>query len=106
MRKLAAHSISSRFVIDPQRRFAGILYAADAERMVAQGKTDIAAITQRDITTVSPSTPIAEVMTIMAELPYPLAVVDERQRLQGVIVRGLLLAAMVEGMEAGGQNAA
>ena len=74
--------------------------------MVAEGKTDIAAITQRDITTVSPSTPIAEVMPIMAELPYPLAVVDERQKLQGVIVRGLLLAAMVEGMEAGGQNAA
>ena len=106
LRKMAAHSISSLFVIDGQRRFAGILYAADAERMVAEGKTDIAAITQRDITTVSPSTPIAEVMPIMAELPYPLAVVDERQKLQGVIVRGLLLAAMVEGMEAGGQNAA
>lgn len=106
LRKMAAHSISSLFVIDAQRRFAGILYAADAERMVAQGKTDIASITQRDITTVAPSTPIAEVMPIMAELPYPLAVVDERQRLQGVIVRGLLLAAMVEGMEAGGQNAA
>lgn len=106
LRKMAAHSISSLFVLDSHRRFVGILHAADAERMVAEGRTDIAEITQTDIATVRPTAPIAEVMPVMAELPYPLAVVDERQRLQGVIVRGLLLGAMAAGQETGGENAA
>jgi len=106
LRKMATHSISSLFVLDQRRRFVGILHVADAERMVAEGRTDLAEVTQTGITTVSPTTPIAEVMPIMAELPYPLAVVDERQRLQGVIVRGLLLGAMTTGQETGGANAA
>jgi glycine betaine/proline transport system ATP-binding protein len=38
----------------------------------------------------------------MADLPHALAVVDENRRLQGVIVRGLLLGALVEHRDTGG----
>lgn len=95
LRKMRVHSIGSLFVVDNRRRFQGILHAVDAERMVAQGCRDLAEITHTDIVTVPPDAPIAQVMELMTNLPYPLAVVDD-QRLRGVIVRGLLLGALVE----------
>ena len=105
LRKMRVHSIASLFVLDRHRRFVGIINAADAERMVSEGRSDLTEITSSDIATVRPDTPVTEIVPLMADLPYPLAVVDERQRLQGVIVRGLLLGALVE-HNRGGAHAA
>ena len=106
LRKMRVHSIASLFVLDRHRRFVGILNADDAEAMVSKGSSDISEIIRTDIVTVTPDTPVTELVPLMAELPYPLAVVDERQRLQGVIVRGLLLGALVEHSDRGGAHAA
>ncbi|MFT4302315.1 MAG: glycine betaine/L-proline ABC transporter ATP-binding protein [Desulfovibrio sp.] len=105
LRKMRAYSIASLFVLDRHRRFVGIINAADAKQMITEGRSDLTEITSTDIVTVSPDTPVTEIVPLMAELPYPLAVVDERQRLQGVIVRGLLLGSLVEHSK-GGANAA
>jgi glycine betaine/proline transport system ATP-binding protein len=43
---------------------------------------------------VRPETPINE---IFAEQEFPVAVTDEEEHLQGLIVRGSLLAALAEG---------
>ena len=105
LRKMRAYSIASLFVLDRHRRFVGIINAADAKQMVTEGRSDLTEITSTDIVTVSPDTSVTEIVPLMAELPYPLAVVDERRRLQGVIVRGLLLGSLVEHSK-GGANAA
>ena len=106
LRKMRIHSIASLFVLDRHRRFVGILNADEAETMISQGRSDISEIIHTDIVTVTPDTPVTELVPLMAELPYPLAVVDNRQRLQGVIVRGLLLGALVEHSDRGGAHAA
>ena len=106
LRKMRVHSIASLFVLDRHRRFVGILNADEAETMISQGRSDISEIIHTDIVTVTPDTPVTELVPLMAELPYPLAVVDSRQRLQGVIVRGLLLGALVEHSDRGGAHAA
>ncbi|MBP9944222.1 MAG: glycine/betaine ABC transporter ATP-binding protein, partial [Desulfomicrobium sp.] len=49
-----------------------------------------------DIKTVFPQTPAQDLFSIMADLPYPLAVVDEGNKFKGVIVRGTLVAALAE----------
>jgi glycine betaine/proline transport system ATP-binding protein len=43
---------------------------------------------------VFPGTPAQDLFGIMADLPYPLAVVDEGNKFKGVIVRGTLVAAL------------
>ncbi len=106
LRKMRVHSIASLFVLDRHRRFVGILNADEAETMISKGRSDISEIIHTDIVTVTPDTPVTELVPLMAELPYPLAVVDSRQRLQGVIVRGLLLGALVEHNDRGGAYAA
>jgi len=96
LRKMRLHSITSLFVVDRHYRFQGIMHADDAERLLMEGSNDICAAVQSDLTTVTPDMPAAEIIPIMAHLPYPLAVVDESGRLRGVIVRGLLLGSMAE----------
>lgn len=105
LRKMRVHSIASLFVLDRHRRFVGIINAADAKQMITEDRHDLAEIVIRDIITVSPDTSITEIVPLMADLPYPLAVVDERRRLLGVIVRGLLLGSLVEHSR-GGAHAA
>ena len=73
---------------------------------MSTGRSDLTEITRTDIVTVTPDTPVTELVPLMAELPYPLAVVDSRRRLQGVIVRGLLLGALVEHNDRRGAHAA
>lgn len=90
------HSITSLFVVDRQYAFQGILYAGDAERLLLEGCDDISQAMRKDLITVSQNTPASDIIPVMASLPYPLAVVDEANRLRGVIVRGLLLGAMAE----------
>lgn len=96
LRKMRMHSLTSLFVLDTRRRFVGIVHADAAEKIAVDGKTDIAEIIQTGISTVLPEAPIAQLIPLMADLPYPLAVVDENKRFKGVIVRGLLLGAIVE----------
>lgn len=96
LRKMRMHSITSLFVLDSQRRFAGIVHADAAEKLAKQGKSDLNDVIQRDIVTALPDVPIAQLISLMSDLPYPLAVVDENRRFKGVIVRGLLLGAIVE----------
>lgn len=96
LRKMRMHSITTLFVVDRAYRFEGILHADDAERLMLEGSHDISPAVRRDAVTVNPHTPAMEIIPIMAQLPYPLAVVDDAQRLRGVIVRGLLLGALAE----------
>lgn len=96
LRKMRLHSIASLFVVDRQYRFEGIIHADDAERLLLEGKTDIAEAVHRDLTTVAPETQASDIIPVMAHLPYPLAVVDDAKRLRGVIVRGLLLGSLAE----------
>ena len=49
---------------------------------------------QRAQQVVSPDDPLTDVVEHAVESPYPVAVVDERQRLVGVIPRVTLLAAL------------
>ena len=102
LRKMRVHSLASLFVLDRHRRFVGILHAVEAERLVSEGRSDLEAITHKDIATVRPDAPVSELLPLMADLPHALAVVDENRRLQGVIVRGLLLGALVEHRDTGG----
>ncbi|MGJ3524303.1 quaternary amine ABC transporter ATP-binding protein [Nitratidesulfovibrio sp. D1] len=96
LRKMRHHAIATLFVLDRNHRLVGLVTADDIADHLAGGERDLAAIVRTDITTVSPDTPASELIPIMAGLPHPLAVTDERGRLAGVIVRGLLLGALAE----------
>ncbi|MDY6848575.1 MAG: glycine betaine/L-proline ABC transporter ATP-binding protein [Thermodesulfobacteriota bacterium] len=94
LHKMKEVGISSILVVDRDRRLLGRVSADDASRLAKQNETSLESIILRDVTTVRPETPINE---IFAEQEFPVAVTDEEEHLQGLIVRGSLLAALAEG---------
>lgn len=85
--------ISSVYIVDKKQKLIGAVTAEDASEAIKNGKT-IEEIMIRDLQTVSPDTFIADMFEQVANASLPVAVVDEENRLKGIIVRGAVLAAL------------
>ncbi len=89
--------ISSIFVVDKSKVFKGIVSAESAKQAVERGERDLFNIIEEiNEFRVSPEAPLQEIMPIIAGSKYPLAVVDENNKLVGMVVRGSLIAGLAE----------
>ncbi len=96
--------ISSIFVLDKGKKLQGIVLAEDAKKMVDSGKGSLEDIVIRyEKYIVTPDTPLQDIMPVMVDVRFPVAVVDEENRLKGIIVRGSIIAGLVE--KGGGNDA-
>lgn len=121
LRKLQQSGLSSIFLVDRERRLLGLLEARAVARLVrenggeqsggaaagqADGQADASAGASADridlskalsdtFPLVNVDTPLREVIALGAGISGPIAVVDDRERLAGVIVKGAILAALV-----------
>lgn len=93
LRLMKEFGISSVFVVSKHRHFAGLVTVDDAIAAKAENKT-VQDILLTDVTTIPPDTPVSEIIPMMAEARYPVAVVDDTGRMKGIIVRGSVLAAL------------
>jgi glycine betaine/proline transport system ATP-binding protein len=96
LRKMKIAGISSLFVIDKGHQLKGIIYAEDCSEAASRGERDIKSILKTDLKTVQADTPAMDIINLLHDLPYPLAVVDDMNRIRGVINRGALLGAIAE----------
>ncbi len=96
LRKMKTNAISCLITLNTAHQVVGVVTAEDCRDLVAKGERDLNTILVKDPVTVLPDTPAAELIQLIYDLPYPLAVVDENNKLKGVIVRGRLLAALAE----------
>ncbi|GKV67389.1 MULTISPECIES: quaternary amine ABC transporter ATP-binding protein [Sporosarcina] len=90
MKKL---SISSIYVVDKGNRLLGAVTAQDAVAATEEGKT-LEDVLIRDITKVSHDTVLTDLFDAVSTAAVPVAVVDERDHLQGIIIRGALIGAL------------
>lgn len=98
VKKMEDAGISSIFVVDKERKLKGILTIDDAIRAVNEKKW-VEDVLQTDFHTTSPETPLHELIGVAAESRYPIAVVNEEEKLQGIIVRVSILSGLVLGKE-------
>lgn len=94
LRKMKEIGTSSILVVDRERRLLGIVHAEDASRLVKAGEANLESIIVGDLPRVQPGTALQDLFSIES---FPVVVVNEEQKLKGIIVRGALLAAMAEG---------
>ncbi|KFF60188.1 glycine/betaine ABC transporter ATPase [Cryobacterium sp. MLB-32] len=85
---------SVTFVVNRDRTFAGIVRDRDVLTQVKAGDTDLRAIIRDDATAVAPDSPLVDLVEPSVESDLPMAVVDAKNRLLGVIPRVTLLAAL------------
>jgi glycine betaine/proline transport system ATP-binding protein len=90
------NGISSVFTVDKKGHLMGLVLAEDALEAIEKKQDDLEAILQTDISTVLPETPLRDIFTLLAGKSLPVAVVNDENKLLGVIVRGTVMAKLAE----------
>jgi len=85
--------ISNLYVVDKARQLLGVVTAEDSADAIKSGRT-LENILIKDTPAVSPDVLISELFEVISSAKIPVAVIDERQRLVGIIIRGAVLAAL------------
>ncbi|HUG50183.1 MAG TPA: glycine betaine/L-proline ABC transporter ATP-binding protein [Terrimesophilobacter sp.] len=93
LREMRDLQTSSVFVVGRGRVLVGAVRDKDVLRQVAAGVNDLPAI-MRPVASVAGDVALADLYGASVESPLPIAVVDEKNRLLGVIPRVTLLAAL------------
>ncbi|GEN89620.1 quaternary amine ABC transporter ATP-binding protein [Oceanobacillus sojae] len=94
LERMRKEGISSILVVDEKRRLQGYVTADDASEARKKEVSDIKKILKTDILKVAPDTPMQEIFSMIYDTPIPIAVVGDDNRLNGIIVRGAVLAAL------------
>ncbi|ATB27190.1 quaternary amine ABC transporter ATP-binding protein [Melittangium boletus] len=89
MRELGS---STLFVMDPLRKFLGLVHIEDALRLVSENVHDLGRIIRADVPTTTPDTPLAKLVAVAASTRIPISVVAEDGTFQGIVDRASLLA--------------
>lgn len=87
------HDIPMIFVITRHRNLRGLVTLEDTIGAVKTGKT-MSDILKTDIPIVAPDAPLSDILSLIVDSQYPMAVVGENGRLHGVISRASILAAL------------
>lgn len=95
MRRMKENGISSIFVVSKDRRLAGLVLADDALAAIEEKKETLSDFILKDTPRVPPEYPLSDLIPLVADSRYPIAVVNEQEKLLGIIVRGSVLAGMV-----------
>ncbi len=85
---------SAAFVVGNGRKLIGVVRDKDVMRQVKAGETDLGLIVRNDVATIEPDAHLSDMFELSVESQLPVAVVDDKQRLLGVIPRVTLLAAL------------
>lgn len=87
------HDIASIFVVNRQRQVRGLAQIDDVVEALKTGKL-LEDVLITDVPTVTCDTPVSEIIPMIADSRYPIAVVDVNGKIRGIIVRGSVLAAL------------
>ncbi|MCP9305381.1 quaternary amine ABC transporter ATP-binding protein [Lacticaseibacillus paracasei] len=93
-RRMRDNEISSLYVVDTKRKLVGILDADDVRSAIDAGQKDLRSIVKSDVPTTKMDTPLADLLDAVSTTPVPFAVVDDHDRLSGIIIRGAVLGAL------------
>jgi glycine betaine/proline transport system ATP-binding protein len=85
--------ISSIYVVDKQQRLLGAITANDASKAVESNQS-IEPYLESDITAVSIDTLLIDLFDKVSTATIPVAVIDERKRLKGILIRGAVIGAL------------
>ncbi len=94
IKEMEQSGISSVFVVDKDRKLQGIVTIDDAIKAVKENRK-LKDILIHDYHTTNPDTYLQDLIPYATEGKYPIAVLDENERLQGIIVRVSVLSSLV-----------
>lgn len=96
LRKLSENGLDSIYVTNRERKLLGLISADIADQAAREGQQNLDGLYHNDFPKVGPDEPLHNLFAMFCDKSYPIAVVDEDQRLLGVVVKGAVLAELAE----------
>ncbi len=93
LQMMRASGVSSLYLVDKQHRLVGAVTAQAASDAIKQNAS-LESVMIKDLPTVTPDTLIIDMYDKMSSHPLPLPVIDEQNKLKGIIVNGTVIAAL------------
>lgn len=94
LKEMRSSGISSLFIVNREMKLQGIVTVDDTIKAI-KDKTKIEDILKKDYFTTEPDAYIQDLIPMAIETKYPIAVLDEQERLIGIIVRSTILSGLV-----------
>ncbi|MGF1473664.1 MAG: glycine betaine/L-proline ABC transporter ATP-binding protein [Rubrobacteraceae bacterium] len=104
LRRMKQAGLSEIFVVDDERHLLGICEAEEVARLVEQEETKLDDAVDASAPRVERGTPLRQVLPLFVEKELPIAVTNDQNRLEGVVVRGALIAGLTTGTDAPDEN--
>ncbi|NLC02754.1 MAG: glycine betaine/L-proline ABC transporter ATP-binding protein [Tissierellia bacterium] len=95
LKEMRNNALSSLFIVDRDLRLQGIIKVDETIEAIKE-KKKLVDILKHDYLTTSPDTYIQDLLTMATETNYPIAVVDDENKLLGIIVRSTILGGLVQ----------
>jgi len=88
LRQMEKNQLSSIFVTDSKQKLKGVVTVDDCKKLADKGEKSLSSIINKDdIYKVAPDTLITDLLPMASKTKYPIAVVDESEKLLGLVVR-------------------
>ncbi len=94
LRRMRQAGMSHMFVVDDERRLIGRVEVEEVARLAERNERELKSAVDTDTPKIQPSTWLREILPLFVEQDGPVAVVGEDDHLEGVIVRGSLIAGL------------
>ena len=94
IKTMRANDVSSAYVVDAKMRLKGVVTIDAALEGKGKGLT-VEDILIKDINTTSPDSLLTDIMEMAATTPFPIAVVDEENRLMGIVSKAHVLSSII-----------
>lgn len=94
LNQMRKHGVSSAYIIGDGMRFVGIL-SLEAAFKVRAGEITFQDAIVKDLETTTEDTQISDLMPVAANAKYPIAVLDEKHRLKGIISKAAVLTSLI-----------
>jgi glycine betaine/proline transport system ATP-binding protein len=99
LRRMRRAGLSHVFVVDEERRLQGLADAEEVARLAERNEQELKAAVDTTTPRVKRGTWLREILPLFVERDVPVAVVREDEHLEGVIVRGSLIAGLTTSTE-------
>jgi len=92
IRRMRKHGVSTLPVTDQEKHFKGFIHIDDTVKLQRQDKHSLDEIIDEDVPIASPDTPVSDLLPLVWNTNIPIAVVDEKNKLKGLVLRPSVIA--------------
>ena len=104
LRRMRQAGLSHMFVVDDERHLQGLVEVEEVARLTERDERELRAAVDTTTPRIERSTWLREILPLFVEQDLPVAVVGEDDHLEGVVVRGSLIAGLTTSTEQNGEE--